>query len=82
MVEAEGMSVILWDVDSLDWKHSEELPGRALKNIEAGLSLRYGSIILQHDIFQYTIDGQPEIIKMIKRLGKNIVSMDRCIHGF
>lgn len=82
MVEAEGMSVILWDVDSLDWKHSKEVPGKALKNIESGLLLRHGSIILQHDIFKYTIDGQPEIIKMIKRLGKNIVSMDRCINGF
>lgn len=81
MVEAENMSLILWDVDSLDWKLKDETPGRALKNIESGLLSHHGSIVLQHDIFQYTIDGQPKIIKMIKKLGKNIVSMDQCING-
>ena len=68
MVEAKGMSTILWDVDSNDWRLSKELPGKALKNIEDGIVSHHGSIVLQHDIFQYTIDGQPDIIRMIKNM--------------
>ena len=36
----------------------------------------HGSIVLQHDIFQYTIDGQPDIIKMIRE-----AEQEHCLNG-
>lgn len=40
-----------------------------------------GPIILQHDIFQYSIDGQRDIIKAIANSGKRFVSMKKCLRG-
>jgi hypothetical protein len=40
-----------------------------------------GPIILQHDMFQYSIDGQRDIIMAIAQSGKRFVSMKKCLRG-
>jgi peptidoglycan-N-acetylglucosamine deacetylase len=53
-----GYQTILWDVDSLDWKHRS--PAKTESIIMAGT--KPGSIILCHDIHKTTIDAMPSTL--------------------
>lgn len=89
------MKTVKWNIDSSDWRHVEagEEPGRSLEVIQEALSYTHGTPstpdddsvigpnILQHDIFEYTLRGQDDIIVAIKKAGKRFVSMRVCLKG-
>lgn len=66
-----GMSIILWNVDTLDWK---------LKNKDAILArmketVKDGDIILMHDIYQTSVDAALEFIDYARGQGFEFVTV-------
>lgn len=62
---------ILWDVDTLDWKHLNA--DQLLAHVKKGT--KDGSIILMHDIHQSTADGLSAVLTYLKNEGYTFVSI-------
>ncbi|GAA1497113.1 polysaccharide deacetylase family protein [Paeniglutamicibacter kerguelensis] len=63
--------VILWDVDTLDWKHKN-----TGKVVDAAVSqTKPGSIVLMHDIHGSTVAAVPEILSRLKAKGYTFVTV-------
>ena len=72
---AVGLPVILWDVDSEDWKNRD-----AAKTTERVMaSSRAGSIVLMHDIHASTIQAVPGIIDQLAAQGYTFVTVDQML---
>ncbi|QWW19639.1 polysaccharide deacetylase family protein [Schaalia sp. 19OD2882] len=65
-----GDAVILWDVDTLDWKtrDTRDIIRRALGGAHPN------AVILMHDLYPTTIAAVPEIIDSLREQGYTIVS--------
>ena len=63
--------VILWDVDSLDWKH--RTPAKTESIIMA--ETKRGSIILCHDIHKPTVDAMPATLDALTAKGFKFVTV-------
>lgn len=66
-----GTPMILWSVDTLDWKS---------KNVDSILSvtkeqIHDGAIILMHDIYDTTVDAVPVIIDELRKDGYEFVTI-------
>ncbi|MCH8614406.1 polysaccharide deacetylase family protein [Arsenicicoccus dermatophilus] len=66
-----GHPLILWDVDTEDWKNRDvaETTRRAVEGARAG------SIILMHDIHPSTVKAIPGIVKALKNKGFTLVTV-------
>jgi peptidoglycan-N-acetylglucosamine deacetylase len=66
-----GLAVILWNVDTLDWKtrNTEKTVASALKDT------RRGSIILLHDIHKTSVAAVPAIIDGLRAQGYTFVTV-------
>lgn len=74
---AVGLPAILWDVDTLDWKHKN-----TAKTVEATLrGSNAGSIVLMHDIHGPTIAAVPAIIDGLRKRGFTLVTYDMLMAG-
>lgn len=62
---------ILWDVDTLDWKHRNA--NELLRIVKS--STQDGSIILMHDIHQSTADGLDSVLAHLKKEGFTFVTV-------
>lgn len=70
-----GLAVILWNVDTLDWK-TRSTP----KTVAAALKdTRRGSIILVHDIHKTTVAAVPDIIDGLRAKGYTFVTVTELI---
>ncbi|MEO3786290.1 polysaccharide deacetylase family protein [Actinocorallia sp. B10E7] len=67
----KDMSVILWSVDTDDWRHrnSSVVARRAIRG------LHRGSIILMHDIHPTSVDAVPRILKEARRRGLTLATV-------
>jgi peptidoglycan-N-acetylglucosamine deacetylase len=65
------LPVILWDVDTLDWKHRNA--NQLLAHVKK--STRDGSIILMHDIHQSTADGLEAVLAYLDGEGYTFVTV-------
>jgi len=63
--------IILWDVDSLDWKH--RTPAKTESFIMA--ATKKGSIILCHDIHKTTVDAMPATLDALTAKGFKFVTV-------
>jgi peptidoglycan-N-acetylglucosamine deacetylase len=70
-----GYKCILWDVDTLDWKHRDA--GRTQASILQ--NTRPGSIILTHDIHKPTIDAMPASIDGLLAKGFKFVTVSELL---
>lgn len=70
-----GMRSILWDVDTLDWKHHN--PARTIE--AADKHARSGSIILVHDIHATTVDAIDALVKTLQAKGYTFVTVSDLI---
>ncbi|MBA3527989.1 MAG: polysaccharide deacetylase family protein [Propionibacteriaceae bacterium] len=71
-----GMAVILWDVDTLDWRYPDA--SRLTKTVL--VSARPGSIVLLHDaINRSTITALPGIIAQLQRRGFQLVTVSQLL---
>lgn len=80
-IAAEGYKIVLWNVDSLDWR---SLPKETvLANVLPATTS--GSIILQHSAggpgedLSGTVQALPEIITTLQRRGFELVTVDRLL---
>ncbi|WP_342505395.1 polysaccharide deacetylase family protein [Sporosarcina sp. FSL K6-2383] len=66
-----GLPVVLWDVDTLDWKHRNA--NRLLMKVKE--ETKDGSIILMHDIHQSTADGLDAVLAYLQSEGYIFVTV-------
>ena len=70
-----GYTIILWDVDPLDWKR----PGPSVVESRIVRETRPGSIILSHDIHPGTIKAMPSTFDELKAKGFKFVTVSELI---
>lgn len=75
MMSRYGMSSILWNVDTEDWKH----PGVDVVTNRAVSRARNGSIILVHDIHASTLAAVEGIVTGLQRRGFHLVTVSELI---
>lgn len=63
--------IILWDIDTLDWKmkDTEDIIQRVLNEVEDG------DIVLMHDIYESTADAVAYLVPELQKRGFEIVSI-------
>lgn len=69
------MTVVLWDVDPLDWKtqNKEKIVSHVKKHVEDG------SIILLHDVYGTSVEAALEIVDTLSQEGYNFVTIDELL---
>ncbi len=70
-----GQSIILWDVDTEDWKNRSA----AVTTNRALATVRSGSIILMHDIHASTVEAVPGIVAALKARGFTLVTIPQLL---
>ena len=65
------LPVVLWDVDTLDWKHRN--PNQLLTKVQE--MTKDGSIILMHDIHQATADGLDAVLAYLQSEGYEFLTV-------
>lgn len=70
-----GNSIILWSVDSLDWKSRN---ADAI-NDEIQQQLTPGSIVLMHDIHPTTADALPKLLETLQQEGYQFVTVSQLL---
>ncbi len=73
LLEETDMSVVLWNVDPMDWKNqnADVVVNRVIKNV------RSGDIILLHDTFQTSVDAALRIVDILQKKGYKFVTVDK-----
>ena len=71
-----NLPVVLWDVDTLDWKHRD--PVQLLAKVKE--KTKDGSIILMHDIHQATADGLDAVLAYLQSEGYVFVTVSEMEH--
>lgn len=84
-VTACPYSVVLWDIDSEDWKYkSRDSEEETQDNIDVIVnnvlnSAHEGGIILMHDIYENTFEATVRILKGLNEKGYNVVSVSELL---
>ena len=86
-VSESEYSIIMWNVDSEDWKHKytqgdtdEEAAAKVDIIVENVMSqVREGSIILMHDIYQSTVDAVVKILERLDAEGYEVVTVSELL---
>ncbi|MFC7679136.1 polysaccharide deacetylase family protein [Paenibacillus sp. GCM10028914] len=75
VVKEQKTPIILWSVDSLDWKskNAQAVNKEVMKNV------RPGSIILMHDIHSSTADALPQLLESLKKQGYQFVTVSQLL---
>ncbi|CAJ0859805.1 1503_t:CDS:10 [Entrophospora sp. SA101] len=79
---ALGYKIVLWDLDSFDWKIKSEPANRTPKNVLDDFNLwvnnataTTGHISLGHDLYEETVSLVPEIVKIVTGKGFNTTTV-------
>jgi peptidoglycan/xylan/chitin deacetylase (PgdA/CDA1 family) len=72
VAQAVGTPMILWSVDTLDWKS---------RNVDSIIStamaeVHDGAIILMHDVYDTTVDAVPRLIDTLRQDGYEFATLD------
>jgi peptidoglycan/xylan/chitin deacetylase (PgdA/CDA1 family) len=70
-----GYKIMLWDVDSLDWKHRSPAKTESIILAET----KPGSIILCHDIHKTTVDAMPATLDALVAKGFKFVTVSELL---
>jgi len=73
--ELASMPLILWSVDTLDWKHKNK--SKVKQIIQANVT--NGSIILMHDIHQASADALEDVIISLTKQGYRFVTVSELL---
>jgi peptidoglycan/xylan/chitin deacetylase (PgdA/CDA1 family) len=69
--------LVLWDVDTLDWKHHDPQ-----KTVKIALEeAKPGSIILMHDIHESSVKAVPQLVGKLHDAGYTLVTVDQLFAG-
>ena len=67
-----GMPIILWSIDTLDWKtRNAESTYKAVIN-----NARDGDVVLMHDLYKETAEASKKIIPALKKKGFQMVTVE------
>lgn len=75
--KADGMSLVLWNIDSQDWK-SRDADATVKQVVDTTLS---GSIIDLHDTYDSTAKAIPRIVKRLQDQGYHFVTVSKLLEG-
>ena len=66
-----GMPIILWNLDTLDWKYrdADSVRDHILEQAKDG------SIVLEHDLYETTVDGVLQAIDILQEQGYAFVTV-------
>lgn len=69
------MTVVLWDIDPLDWKvqNTSQIVKHVVKRAQDG------SIVLLHDSYKTSVEAALEIIDTLSANGYNFVTADELV---
>ena len=69
------MTVVLWDIDPLDWKvqDTRQIVDHVVKRVQDG------NIILLHDSYETSVEAALEIIDTLSTNGYNFVTADELV---
>ncbi len=70
-----GLTTVLWDVDSLDWKYRER--SRVVEKVCR--EVEDGDIILMHDIFRTSKEAALDIVDRLLADGWQFVTVDELL---
>ena len=73
-----GVPVVMWDVDTLDWKSRDA--NSVFEAVKSKSSLD-GSIILMHSIYESTADATELIVPWLNENGYQLVTVDELIRA-
>jgi peptidoglycan/xylan/chitin deacetylase (PgdA/CDA1 family) len=83
---ALGYKIVLWDLDSFDWKIKSEPANRTSKNVLDDFTLwvnnataTTGHISLEHDLYEETVSLVPDIVKIVTGKGFNTTTVGGCL---
>ncbi|KAI8051269.1 hypothetical protein BDF22DRAFT_621885 [Syncephalis plumigaleata] len=82
VIEQLGYHIIIWNIDTNDWKHPQNSQESYQQYVNAMANAHRDTsfIALQHDIHPATNAAYVErVVKYAKSLGKRIVRIDECI---
>lgn len=71
IAKQNGLSIILWSVDSLDWKNRNKHTIHSTVTANATV----GSTVLLHDIHPTTADALPEVLKTLSEQGYEFITV-------
>ena len=74
--QMSGLPVVMWTVDTLDWKHRD---GQKIFDSVRSVSNLDGKIILMHSIYESTADATDMIIPWLKENGYQTVTVSELI---
>lgn len=75
MARELGLTVVLWSVDSSDWKHRDPIRVQA----EIVRAAKPGSIILAHDIHATTVSAMPATLDQLQARGFRFLTVSELI---
>lgn len=75
IVDQDGMKIVLWSVDPMDWKR----PGSAVVAQRLIAGAKPGAIMLAHDIHPGTIEAMPEVIDTLLAKGYHFVTVSELL---
>ena len=69
--------LVLWDVDTLDWKHHDPV-----KTVDIAMDeVHNGSIVLMHDIHESSVQAVPDLVQALRKAGYELVTVDKLFDG-
>lgn len=83
-MQASEYAIILWDVDSNDWKYKNTAADKKEKNVEAIVNnimagVRDGSIVLMHELYQNSFDAYCEVLRRLDEEGYEFVTVSELL---
>ncbi|MCD7101380.1 polysaccharide deacetylase family protein [Pseudoclavibacter sp. 13-3] len=72
VAQASPHPLVLWDVDSLDWKE----PGQGVVHDKILREAKAGSIVLMHDVHEPTMEMMPKLLRDLRAAGLTLVNLD------
>ncbi|WP_373861769.1 polysaccharide deacetylase family protein [Actinomadura hibisca] len=75
--KAIGMPLIMWSVDSLDWRYRS-----VARNARVGVrEPRRDGVVLYHDIHEASVEAAPKVVAGLKRRGFTLVTVSELYQG-
>lgn len=69
--------LMLWDVDTLDWKHHDPV-----KTVDIAMKeVKPGSVILMHDIHESSVQAVPDLVSKLTDAGYRLATIEQLFAG-
>eukprot|EP00761_Pharyngomonas_kirbyi_P012874 gb/GECH01012901.1/.p1 GENE.gb/GECH01012901.1/~~gb/GECH01012901.1/.p1 ORF type:complete len:368 (+),score=56.39 gb/GECH01012901.1/:1-1104(+) len=80
-----GYSLVMWNLDSIDWKYRQSQPEKIVTNVKQGIQGKSPNddsfILLMHDLYAETAERVPAIVDLLASRGFRLVTVSECLHG-